>query len=179
MSSSAYSARGAVKTQVMEGIAKIRFPKPNKTYTAVEANQLTLGADRILRGIFNPFGGNQGMHILLRSSTNATNPSMLFAIKTTDVVTIESIIDESKAEADAKNAAKGASEADVAPLITTLVDARDEVNRRNEMFQSVIGAKEGLAEALALKVGNRIVDAVTKAPTATKRRTSTIGSATS
>ena len=44
MSSSAYSARGAVKSQVMEGIAKIRFPKPGRTYTAVDANQLTLGA---------------------------------------------------------------------------------------------------------------------------------------
>ena len=162
MSSSAYSARGAVKAQVMEGIAKIRFPKPGRTYTAVDANQLTLGADRVLRGIFNPFGGNQGMRLLLRSSTDPTTPSMLSAIKTTDVATIESILAESKAEADAKNAAKGAGDADFAPLIATLADARDEVDRRNEMFQSVIGAKEGLAEALALKVGDRIVDAVTK-----------------
>ena len=108
MSSSAYSARGVVRTQVMEGITKIRFPKINKTYTTVETNQLTLGADRVLRGIFNPFGGNQGMRLLLRSSTNPTTPSMLSAIKTTDVTTIESIIDESKAKVDAKNAAKGA-----------------------------------------------------------------------
>ena len=37
-------AHGAVKTQVLDGIAKIRFPKPGRTSTAVDANQLTLGA---------------------------------------------------------------------------------------------------------------------------------------
>ena len=103
MSSSAPSARAAVKTLVLDGSAKIRFPTPGRTSTAVDASQL-----------------------------------------------------------GSKNAAKGADDAAFAPLITNLADARDEVDRRNEMFQSVIGAKEGLAEALALKVGDRIVDAVTK-----------------
>ena len=45
MSSSAHSARSAVKTQVLDGIAKICFPKPGRTSTAVHANQLTLGAE--------------------------------------------------------------------------------------------------------------------------------------
>jgi len=104
MSSSAPSARAAVKTQVLDGSAKIRFPTPGRTTTAVDANQL-----------------------------------------------------------GSKNAAKGADDAAFAPLITNLADARDEVDRRNTMFQPAIGAQEELAEALALKIGDRIVDAVTKA----------------
>ena len=103
MSSSAHSIRGAVKTPVLDANAKIRFPKPGRTSTAVDANQLTLGAD-------------------------------------------------------AKNAVKGADDA----AFATLADARNAADRRNAMSQPVVGAQEGLAEALALKIGDRIIAAITK-----------------
>ena len=59
---------------------------------------------------------------------------------------------------DAKNAVKGADDA----AFATLADARNAADRRNAMSQPVVGAQEGLAEALALKIGDRIIAAITK-----------------
>ena len=47
------------------------------------------------------------MEMLLRSSTDANNPSKISAIKSTDVATIATIIRDSSADAKAAKAASG------------------------------------------------------------------------
>ena len=94
---------------------------------------------------------------LLVSSTDATNPSRLSAIKSTDVATVNSILAQSAAAAKAKSASSGK---EVPPLIATRPDATDAADRANLTTQAVIGAKEGVAEALVEMLGRRITDAV-------------------
>ena len=46
------------------------------------------------------------------------------------------------------------------PAITTCPDAIDAADRKNNLTQSVIGAKEGATEAVTVKVGARVTDTV-------------------
>ena len=99
---------------------------------------------------------------LLTSNTDATHPSQLSAFKSPDVATVESILAESKAEKGAINKKKKKDADPVLLQINTRADAIDKCKRRNKMVQAIIGAKEGLADALRQKVGERIVDTIIK-----------------
>ncbi len=48
----------------------------------------------------------------------------------------------------------------VLPTFTTRTEAQEEADRLNNINQSVIGAKEGVVEALSKLVGSNITDAV-------------------
>ena len=48
----------------------------------------------------------------------------------------------------------------VLPTFTTLTEAQEEANRLNTINQSVIGAKEGVVEAVSKLVGSDITDAI-------------------
>ena len=160
--STVYSVRASNCTHIKTNVLKIYFPTPGGPYSSIDANNLTMGIERVLRGTFNAFGGDVRMLPLLTLSTNAMNPSTLSGIRSTDVATVESVLAESKAEADAINKKKIRDTDDVLPQIATRADAIDEANRRNENIQAIIGAKEGLAEALSVKVGARIINAIVK-----------------
>ena len=71
--------------------------------------------------------------------------------------TAADILCESKQEADDKAAQKGIS---VTPKITLQSIAQEESNRRNIINQALIGAKEGVVEALIDFVGTDNTDAV-------------------
>ena len=62
-----------------------------------------------------------------------------------------------KQEADKKTAQKGTA---LTPKITLQLDAQEEADRCNIINQALIGAKEGVVEALTTFVGTDITDAV-------------------
>ena len=97
---------------------------------------------------------------LLRSSTDATNPSTISAIKSTDAANIKTILRDLVAEAAATQLASSNPNIAVPPAITTRPDAIDAADRENNLTQSVIGAKEGSTEAVTAKVGARVTDTV-------------------
>ncbi len=91
---------------------------------------------------------------LLRSANDPTNPSRISAIKSTNVATADSILDESTKEAAAANDGKKTGEPPVLPKISSRADANDEADRFNEQVQAIIGTKETIAKALTAKFGS-------------------------
>ena len=115
--SSTYTARSTTREHVKERVLALDFPAVGERYSHSDANMLLLGIHRVLRATFNPRGGSNGMEELARASNDPQNPSVLAAIKTTDVATADDVLAEAKAEADKKN--KGKAEGDkVAPTVT-------------------------------------------------------------
>ena len=156
MADAAFTARATTKAHVAAKIGKLRLPTVNGQYTHDAAIQFTLGVNRVLKSTFNPSEPGQGMARLLRSSTDATNPSTISAIKSTDAANIDTILRDSAAEATATQRASSNPNVTVPPTITTRPDAIDAADRANNLTQSVIGAKEGATEAVTAKVGARV-----------------------
>jgi hypothetical protein len=96
----------------------------------------------------------------------ANPPSLLSRIRSTDAATITSVLDESRATANALST----TQLPVLPTITTRADAQDEADRINQINQAVIGAKEGATEAITDKVGSDITDAVLRTADGTDYR---------
>ena len=71
--------------------------------------------------------------------------------------TVVDILFESKQEANNKAVHKDTV---VTPKITLQSNAQEEANRRNIVNQALIGAKEGVMEALTIFVGTNITGAV-------------------
>ena len=67
------------------------------------------------------------------------------------------ILCKSKQEEDNKAKQKGTA---VTPEITLQYEAQEEADRRNIINQALIGAKEGVVEALNLFIGTNITDSV-------------------
>ena len=85
------------------------------------------------------------MEMLLRSSTDANNPIALSVIKSTDITTIATVIQESSNKA--KEVIAG-TKTSTDPLITTCADAMDVADRKNQLTQAVIGVKEGASATI-------------------------------
>ena len=160
MADAAFTARATTKAHVAAEIGKLRLPTVNGQYTHDAATQFTLGVNRVLKSTFNPAEPGQGMAWLLRSSTDASNPSTISAIKSTDAANVETILRDSAAEAAATQRASSNPNVTVPPAITTRPDAIDAADRANSLTQLVIGAKEGATEAITAKVGARVTDTV-------------------
>jgi len=111
--------------------------------------QLDEGIQRVLKQQYNPAGGANGMLNLL-----ITNNVGLQANKTS---TAADILRELKKEAEDKAAQTGKA---VAPKIMFQSNAQEEANRRNIINQALIGAKNGVVEALTTFVGTDITDTV-------------------
>ena len=155
-----FTARSSTRTNVREAIQKVSFPPAGDSYSTVDACRLHLGIKRVLTETHNPGGGSDGMARLLVSSKDAKHPSKLSAIKSTDSATANTILAQSRAEADAKAKQAKKDPSSVTPLINTRPDANEAADRANLTTQAVIGAKEGVAEALVAMLGRRITDAV-------------------
>ncbi len=78
-----FAARRSTRQQVEEGLANVQFAPAGARYSIHKAHQLHLMSNRVLFSTFNPFGGGNGMAVLMQSSTNANNPSVIAAIKST------------------------------------------------------------------------------------------------
>ena len=93
------------------------------------------------------------------------NPSRLTAIKSTNAETIDLVIKASITAVRAvPEAAEGKEAATITPLITMHADAIDAADCQNQLYQAVIGAKEGMTEDFVLKCGPEITNAVLHNP---------------
>ena len=133
--SEVFSARLNTRTNVKTAVDGLPFKAPGERYTVDDAHRLHLGLKRILTGTFNPAGGGTGMAALLRSSTDALNPSELAAVKSTDTAVAATII-QKKLEAD-KDAAKAAGKkADDVPPIRSPTPTRRPTGRTTSSRRS-------------------------------------------
>ena len=164
MSAGTYAARSTSCAHVKARILTLDFPAAGERYSQADAHGLFLGIQRVLKGTYNPRGAVDGMAALLRASDDATNPSELAAIKSTDVETVESVLAKSKADADRKNKAKKKDDPEVEPIVKSFSEAVDAADRANEHIQAVVGAKEGAAEAIVQLLGRQATDAILRTP---------------
>jgi hypothetical protein len=159
MAEAAYTARATTKAHVIAEVTKLNLPLTNGQYSHDAATTFVLGLHRVLKSTYNPSSG-LGMSELLRSSTDPTNPSAIAGIRTTDSATIASVIDASIKEARKLQAKSATPDVPIPPAIEGRADAIDAADRENILNQSVIGAKEGVTDAINEKVGTRVTDSV-------------------
>jgi hypothetical protein len=153
MAEACYTARATTKQQVIKGIGKLAL-QANKhgQYTHNAILLLQKGIRCVLVSQFNPSDPGKGMEKLLKDGTN-----LLTNVKSTDAITVNSVLKAAKARADA---APKASSTMITPTITSQSEAQEEADHLNVINQSVIGAKEGVVKAVTKLVGSNITNAV-------------------
>ena len=152
MSDACYTARVNTAEQVRLNIEKLTLHKnSNGQYNHDDAITFKAGLERVLTSTFNIRGGGKGMVALL------TKDSALSLIKSTDAETASTVLTEARKEAVQRSKEEDAT---VTPAFTTRADAQEEADRRNQINQAVIGAKEGATEAITAKVGKDITDSI-------------------
>ncbi len=153
MAEACYKARATRKQQVIEGIGKLALQtNKHRQYMHEAILLLQKGIRRVIVSQFNPSNPGKGMEKRLEDGTN-----LLTNVKLTDAITANSVLKAAKARA---NAALKASSTTITPTITSRSEAQEEADRLNMINQSVIGAKEGVVEAVTKLVGSNITDAV-------------------
>ena len=111
MADAVFTARAATRDLVKEGIERLALPKnSNGQFNHDATTTFKAGCIRVLKGTYNPINPGCGMSGL------AVKMSDLSKITTTTVATVQSILADSKAKADADNAANGTNNP---PAITT------------------------------------------------------------
>jgi hypothetical protein len=113
---------------------------------------LQKGIQCILISQFNPSNPGKGMVKLLYNGNN-----ILMRVKLTNAITTGSVIKVTKKRADELSTMTGKT---VLPTFTAQTEAQEEANRLNVINQSVIGAKEGVVEAVSKLVGSDITNAI-------------------
>jgi hypothetical protein len=83
--------------------------------------------------------------------------NILTRIQSTDAITAGSVLKSAKKRADDLSTTTGKT---ILPTFTTRTEAQEEADRLNVINQSVIGAKEGVVEAVSKLVGSDITDAI-------------------
>ena len=102
----------------------------------------------------------KGMSKLLESKPNAAN-----SMKTTQSVSYQGVLKESKDDAlkvTKQAKAEDANEATITPLILDMELARAEADQHNIHSQTIVGTKEGIVQALQCIVGKHIIDKIAK-----------------
>ncbi len=148
-----YMVRATTKQQVIEGIGKLAL-QTNKhgQYMHNAILLLQKGIRCILVSQFNPSDPGKGMEKLLEDGTN-----LLTNVKSINAITVNSVLKAAKARADL---ASKTSSTTITPTITSRLGAQEEADHLNVINQLVIGAKEGIVEAVTKLVGSNITDAV-------------------
>jgi len=91
-----YTAHVTTKDQVFVTIGNIFLPRnSNAQYAHDTINTCIVGCHCVIRSTFNVGNPGKGMEMLLRSSTDESNPCVLSAIKSTNTATIETILAKS------------------------------------------------------------------------------------
>ena len=134
--------------QVLDGIDKLTL-QTNKhgqfTHDAILLLQKSI--QRVLVSQFNPSDPGKGMVKLLDDGDNIS----------TDASTAGSVLKSSKKRTDKLSTTTGKT---ILPTFTTRTEAQEEADQLNVINQSVIGAKEGVVEAVSKLVGSDITDAI-------------------
>ena len=155
--SESHTTRRASKADFREKVERLHLPRnASGQYHHDDLASFILALHRELKGQMNPGVDGPGMEGLLRSSTDAQNPSAIAAIKTSNVATIETILKASRDEADSRSTETNKVE----PEITLRNEAREEAEAHNIAMQAILGVKEGVAEGLATKLGRNVTDGV-------------------
>jgi hypothetical protein len=113
---------------------------------------LQKGIQRVLISQFNPSNPGKGMEKLLNDGSN-----LLMLVKSTDAITVGSVIKAAKTRADELTATTSKT---ALPSITTQAEAQEEANQLNIINQLVISAKESLVEAITKLVGSNVTNAI-------------------
>ena len=153
MNDACYTARPTNRANALERIQNLQFRvNSSGQFEHDDITSFFASVEREMLGMYNPLEPGKGMAGLLESTPNRINK-----IKSVDVVTPEQILKESRDEAAAISRSTGTT---ATPAITSHSDAQDEADRRNHYHQAVIGVKEGVKEAIVLKVGTDVTDPV-------------------
>ena len=123
MADACYTTRDTTRKQVTAYIQKLDPPATNNNYQYDDAVKLVANARRVLTSIYNPTASDgSGMSKLLDAD------SVISAIKSTDIATINLIIKKSNAQAKQKSTADYVVPP---PTIATRQDTQDEADRAN------------------------------------------------
>ena len=152
-----YIVRGKTKGFVALQLERVVLQKAHDQYTFDDAAAYVIALKRVATGIYNPQDAKFGMSRLLISSTDPTTPSAISAIRSTDIATAQSVIIASKREAATRTPTTD-------PDISDRQDAEAAAEKLNINYQSIIGAKEAIAEAITMQAGTDITDPVLRTP---------------
>jgi hypothetical protein len=153
MAKACYMARATTKQQVLDGVNKL-------TLQMNEHSQCTHNAILLLQ---------KGIRSVLISQFHLSNPGkgmkklfddgdyLLTLVKSTDAITAGLVIKVVKKRANNLTALTGKT---VLPSITAQAEAQEEANHLNVINQLVIGAKEGVVEAITKLVGSNVTNAI-------------------
>lgn len=106
--------------------------------------------ERVLKETFNLGDPGNGMSKLLEPN------SFLCSIKSTAAAAASNVLKCAKAQAEAKST----DDTEVLPVITTRPEAQEEADCLNQIYQAVIGAKEGATKAITELIGSDITNAI-------------------
>jgi hypothetical protein len=163
MAEACYMAQATTKQQVLEGINKLTL-QTNKHGQYMHDSILLLqkGIQRVLVSQFNPSNPGKGMAKLLDNGDN-----ILTRVNSTDAITAGSVIKAAKKRADKLLTMTGKT---ILPTYTARTEAQEEANRLNIINQSVIGAKEGVIEAISKLVSSDITNAILRTANGTNHK---------
>jgi hypothetical protein len=145
-----YSAQASTKAQVVAKIVKLLFKKnDNGQYMHDAIATLACGIKRIMKGTYSPCNAGKGMSGLLIQHS--------YGPKSNKAVNPEAVLKEAKNAAAKESKATGTT---VTSAFTLRSEAKEEADRCNVAAQAIIGAKEGIVEALTALVGTNITNSV-------------------
>jgi hypothetical protein len=148
-----YTARATTMQQVLYGINKLTLhTNKHGQYTHDAILLIQKGIQCVLVSQFNPSDPGKGMVKLLEDGDN-----ILTQVQSTNAITAGSVLKSAKKRADKLSTTTGKT---VLPTFPTRTEAQEEANRLNVINQLVIGAKEGVVEAVLKLVGSDITDAI-------------------
>jgi hypothetical protein len=153
MAEACYMARATTKQQILNGVNNLTL-KSNKhgQYTHDAILLLQKGIRRVLISQFNPSNPGKGMEKLLDNVDN-----LLTLVKSVDAITASYVIKTAKNSAEKLTASTSKT---ILPSITSRAEAQEEANQLNVINQLVIGAKEGVIEAITKLVGSNVTNAI-------------------
>jgi hypothetical protein len=153
MAEACYTTRATTKQQVLDGINKLTL-QTNKhgqnTHDAILLIQK--GIQHVAVSQFNPSDPGKGMVKLLDDGDN-----IFKQVQSTNAITAGYVLKSAKKRADKLSTTTGIT---VLPTFTTRTEAQEEADRLSIINQSVIGTKEGIAEAVSKLVGSNITDTI-------------------
>jgi hypothetical protein len=155
MAEACYTAQATTKQQVLDEINKLTLQTNEHgqyTHTHDAILLIQKGIQRVLVSQFNPSDPGKGMVKLLDDGDN-----ILTRVQSINVITAGSVLKSTKKQADKLSTTTGKT---VLPTFTTQTEAQEEANQLNIINQSVIGAKEGVVEAVLKLVGSDITDTI-------------------
>jgi hypothetical protein len=154
MAEACYRARATTKQQVLDGVNKLTLQTNEHgqyTHDAILLLQNDIWC--VLISQFNPSSLGKGIENLLDDGNN-----LLTLVKSTGAITANSIIKQAKKRAEELSALTGKT---ILPSITAQAEAQEEADRLNHVInQLVIGAKEGVVEAITKLAGSNVTNAI-------------------